>query len=536
MAGLNKEEYMANAENYGTILWKEKQDPSNGWATPFVIGHKYKIHWGVTGLDFTGMTLDVSERYLEDDAGIYFVHNFTDTRAEMEVYFNGGERIANDSIADTPRDWKTGQHILYEDPTIREFHFIVNGAYSEPGVMTFQRQMKVIARRCPGGECAEVPLVVSEIEDTPRFWSQERAWADAASGEELGTIPGEGEEVTIASGWNMHLDLEEDTPIFEKLIINGRLTFKQGMNHHLRAKIIFIRGGELRIGTKAAPYTDEAKITLIGEKNDVTLVLADQGVEGGNKVIANLGKITMYGKKRSFKLTRLRAAAKIGDTKITVEPENVDLVKDDRIALAATSFAADTGEMALVEEYDPATGVVTLQSALKDYHFGAEASTAEQYNGVDIRGEVVSLSRNIKIVGGGPSSWGGHIVTTDIVENDGTLRAGELRMDSVELDNLGQADTEKAALRFEDALTFSHEVRNCGIHSSNGWGLNSLRSRNIVFDNNAMFGFRKAAVSVEETRALSFTNNFAGHIQARSTTEGDGTTLDKHGGVLFGSL
>lgn len=41
-----------NKTAHSTILFKPKSDPMNGWATPFVTGHKYKIHWGMTGLDF----------------------------------------------------------------------------------------------------------------------------------------------------------------------------------------------------------------------------------------------------------------------------------------------------------------------------------------------------------------------------------------------------------------------------------------------------------------------------------------------------
>lgn len=122
-------------------------------------------------------------------------------------------------------------------------------------------------------------------------------------------------------------------------------------------------------------------------------------MEAGNKLIANLGTIEIFGKKRGFKMTRLVKPAKLGDTTITIETKNVDLVKGDEIGLAATSFASLTGETAVVEAYDSATGIVTLTAALTDYHYGAEVSTAEQYNGLDIRGEVVSLTRNIKIVG-----------------------------------------------------------------------------------------------------------------------------------------
>jgi len=52
--------YILEKSNYGSIDWKLKADPSSGWATPFVTGHKYKLHWGQSGVDFTGMTVDVS--------------------------------------------------------------------------------------------------------------------------------------------------------------------------------------------------------------------------------------------------------------------------------------------------------------------------------------------------------------------------------------------------------------------------------------------------------------------------------------------
>jgi hypothetical protein len=41
-----KQAYIDDKTNYGTILYKDKNSPSNAWATPFVTGHKYKIHWG----------------------------------------------------------------------------------------------------------------------------------------------------------------------------------------------------------------------------------------------------------------------------------------------------------------------------------------------------------------------------------------------------------------------------------------------------------------------------------------------------------
>jgi hypothetical protein len=130
-----------------------------------------------------------------------------------------------------------------------------------------------------------------------------------------------GDVFKIPTGWNMQLDLAE-TPIFDTIEVNGCLHFAGGSDVteiHLRAKKILIRGGELYIGTKADPYDKVAKITLHGDRNEPTIAIEDQGIEAGSKIIANIGRLNMWGKERSFKMTRLTAPANIGDTTVTVE-------------------------------------------------------------------------------------------------------------------------------------------------------------------------------------------------------------------------
>jgi len=65
-------------------------------------------------------------------------------------------------------------------------------------------------------------------------------------------VPAEGEEVEIKSGWHMVFDLEE-SPILKSLQINGILSFSNTTNTHLRAKHIFVRAGQLLIGTADYP-------------------------------------------------------------------------------------------------------------------------------------------------------------------------------------------------------------------------------------------------------------------------------------------
>ena len=102
-----RDAFILDKENYGTIDFKAKHTPADGWATPFVTGHKYKIHWGQTGLDFEYMFGDLSRSWEHEDKSIYLVHNFTDVRDDIEVHVNG-HRIENNSIPEDSDDYIMG--------------------------------------------------------------------------------------------------------------------------------------------------------------------------------------------------------------------------------------------------------------------------------------------------------------------------------------------------------------------------------------------------------------------------------------------
>lgn len=50
----------------------------------------------------------------------------------------------------------------------------------------------------------------------------------------------------------------ENSPIVDTIQINGRLTFQQGSDLNLHAKHIFVRAGELIIGTEEEPFEGNA--------------------------------------------------------------------------------------------------------------------------------------------------------------------------------------------------------------------------------------------------------------------------------------
>ena len=98
------------------------------------------------------------------------------------------------------------------------------------------------------------------------------------------------------SGWNMTMDLAE-TPVYRLVRVNGILNFKDDIDIKFNAKHIFVRAGELNIGKKDKPYEKNCVITLHGMKND-RMIVYDNAIEAGNKLIANTNIVTMYGKKR----------------------------------------------------------------------------------------------------------------------------------------------------------------------------------------------------------------------------------------------
>ena len=93
------------------IFFKEKLDPGNGWAVPFVTKHKYHIHWGI-GLDFEQMMVYISERWEENDEKIIFHTNYTDVREAFNfTNMATGEQIRVDGMLTvSENDLESGDH------------------------------------------------------------------------------------------------------------------------------------------------------------------------------------------------------------------------------------------------------------------------------------------------------------------------------------------------------------------------------------------------------------------------------------------
>jgi hypothetical protein len=99
--------YLVDTKNWGTGPWKEKSRPAFSNTISIVTGHKYRIHWGKTGINFENLRIGVDENFLKTDKDLYFVHNFSDVRAAIKVKYNGVE-VANDTIPTDPAKYLPG--------------------------------------------------------------------------------------------------------------------------------------------------------------------------------------------------------------------------------------------------------------------------------------------------------------------------------------------------------------------------------------------------------------------------------------------
>ena len=268
----------------------------------------------------------------------------------------------------------------------------------------------------------------------------------------------------------------------------------------------------------------------MGEQEAETLRLSGT-VDGSNKVLGVTGKVEFYGASRGVNMARLLVPCKTGDTEIFVEGDPGWSVGDE-IYLAPTAMQNQHSEYRTIT--DILGSKVTLDEPLAYYHYGEGASTADEFNGIDMRGEVILLSRNIKIQGEDKDGWGGQILGTDMFESDGTWRKGQIIMDQVQVFNCSQKDTYYGAIRFEGHIAGHSRISNSAIHNGLGMGVVVLNGNNVELVNNAFVGFRQVGMMLDFVRNCTITGNFIGDVFDRGIQFID-MTIDKEACVAYSS-
>ncbi|MEO6388077.1 MAG: G8 domain-containing protein [Croceibacterium sp.] len=250
--------------------------------------------------------------------------------------------------------------------------------------------------------------------DAPRpavrrlLWSDPAAWPD-------GKVPRAGDAVTI--GRDMDVVLDVNPPALRSLTIDGKLSFSDDRDIGLETEWIYLQRGELDIGSEAHPYTHKATITLTDNvPNENINTMGDRGI------LVMSGTLELHGD-RDHTWTKLASTAAAGSTRLEVLDAS-GWRPGDEIVLASTDFDPRQAEKRTITAING--NAITLDRALAFMHFG------QITYGVDERGEVGLLSRNIRIEASEDaesSYFGGHIMA---------MLASQMHVSGVELNRMGQ--------------------------------------------------------------------------------------------------
>src|SRR5690606_37089784 len=176
--------------------------------------------------------------------------------------------------------------------------------------------------------------------------------------------------------------LDVSPPALGGLSIDGKLVFSDAADVELTTEWIMLHG-ELQIGTEAKPHTRKATITLTDNVKDED-VMAGMGDRG---IMISGGTLNLHGD-RTNAWTKLSQTAEAGSNRIQVLDASGWRVGDE-IVLASTDFDARQAEVRTITAINGNN--ITLDKPLEFMHFGKITF------GVDERGEVGLLTRNIKI-------------------------------------------------------------------------------------------------------------------------------------------
>jgi cell migration-inducing and hyaluronan-binding protein len=289
------------------------------------------------------------------------------------------------------------------------------------------------------------------------MWSDASAWPS-------GKLPAAGEEVTIPRGTEVVLDVTP--PALHSITVQGKLSFLDKQDLGLTTDWIYLPGGELQIGTEAHPFQHNASITLTDNfKGENINTMGDRGI------LLMRGTLNLHGN-RDHTWSKLSQTADKGATSIQVLDAS-EWRAGDEIVLASTDYNPRQAERRTITAVDG--NMLSFAEPLAYMHYG------EITFGVDERGEVGMLSRNIKIQASEDAAetyFGGHIMA---------MSGSQMYVDGVELNRMGQ---HLALARYPIHFHVLGEgqgmyVRNAAIHDTYNrcvtvHGTNDLRIENNV--------------------------------------------------------
>jgi cell migration-inducing and hyaluronan-binding protein len=249
--------------------------------------------------------------------------------------------------------------------------------------------------------------------------------------------------------------------------LNGKLSVADDRDLELTTEWILLRG-ELHVGSEGDPHTRNATITLTNN-------VPDENINGmGDRGILIVGGTLSLHGDRENAWTKLTETAEAGSTRIEVLNASGWRVGDE-IVLASTDFdprQAETRHISAIRR-----NTLTLDRPLEYMHFG------EITFGVDERGEVALLTRNVRIQASADaedSYFGGHVMA---------MAGSRMTVSGIELYRMGQHLT---LARYPIHWHINGDVqgqyiRNSAIHDTYNRCVTIHGTDNLLVENNVTY-------------------------------------------------
>ena len=290
------------------------------------------------------------------------------------------------------------------------------------------------------------------------MWSDSSTWSG-------GALPGEGDIVTIGEGIDLVLDISP--PGLNGINLNGTLTFADGEELELTTEWILNRG-KLEIGTESDPFTGKATITLTDNVTGENINgMGDRGI------LMAPGILSLHGDRENA-WTKLTETAVVGSTRIEVLDAS-DWRVGDEIVLASTDFnprQAETRHITRIRR-----NRITLDEPLEYMHYG------EITFGVDERGEVGMLTRNIKVQASADADetyFGGHMMAMD---------GSTMTVAGIELTRMGQhMELARYPIHWHiNGDVAGQYIKNSAIHNTYNRCVTIHATDNLLVENNVTY-------------------------------------------------
>ncbi|EDQ93048.1 uncharacterized protein MONBRDRAFT_22411 [Monosiga brevicollis MX1] len=506
---------VANASRSGTIGYRVKE--IGGWVAPVVNNREYDLGL-VSLIDFRSMRIRYSERhYLQyDDELLLLNFNYTDYRYDFEVVV-GDAAVEQPSVSliDTlgaTSAYGTGRIV----PNEKHWSVALTARPADPWDSN-PFMLVTHAIQCAPGRCGfftDLPLYDPTLWTETKYWCRNSVtksatyarWYSAEFTSEPScdgdhTLPLAGDQVEI--GVRMYVVMNINPPAFSHMDIAGKLQFDDSDDRMLEANTISV-WGELQVGSSGKPFEHEGVVRLHGQRTSDSLIIDDTHFLG-NKVMAVLGTVSMYGQPRTA-WVRLAATAMPGDLAFNVTSP-VDWVSGDEIVISSTEYDASETETHTVAAVSTDGLMVTMTSAMAHRHFAGDIDGGAQ--GTQFLAAAVGLlNRNVRFEGAEGanegSNYGAHVVAMD-VNIDGNVKVASTEFSDVEFRSCGQQNMEHACIFYKYDRSYtaanspSNVLHNSVLHNSNNYGIETEGAPNVTITDSVIHRTYRSALKLDAT-------------------------------------